>query len=132
MGENIERFHKDLAEAKKIKKKDRDEAYKLKNTKFKEEIFFFMSTIDRDLPWENFFSEHGHELLSHIFKLTFYGKNFEHSVYNKLNELKVNDKGVLMETQVEDHKTVCTTLNLMNNIESKINYLVNNILMKQM
>ena len=128
MGENIERFVKELAEAKKVKKKDRDEAYEAKNKERKDEIFTLVSAIDRDLPREKFFSEHGHELLSHIFKLTFYGKNFQYSVYNK----KVNDKGVLMEVDIEDHETVCLHLKEMSNIESQLNYLVNNILMKQM
>ena len=60
MGENIERFVKELAEAKEVKKKDRDDAYSLKNKERKDEIFTLVSTLDRDLPWEKFFSEHGH------------------------------------------------------------------------
>ena len=87
MGENIERFVKETAEAKKIKKKDRDEAYELKAKERKEQIYTLLSTIDRDLPWEKFYREHGHEVLSHMFKLTYYGKAYEYSVYNK----KLND-----------------------------------------
>jgi hypothetical protein len=39
-------------------------------------------TIDKDLPWEEFFREDGLDLFTLFFKVTYYGKDIQHSVSN--------------------------------------------------
>lgn len=43
----------------------------------------FLLVVDQELPYEEFFSEHGIELFVMFFKLTFYEKDIQYSVYNK-------------------------------------------------
>ena len=42
----------------------------------------FLMIMDRELPWEDFYAESGTELFAMFFKMTHYGDEIEHSVYN--------------------------------------------------
>jgi hypothetical protein len=38
--------------------------------------------MEKELPWEEFFADHGLDLFVLIFKLTYYGDDIEYSVCN--------------------------------------------------
>ena len=50
-------------------------------------LFEFVMIMDKDLPWKEFFHEHGTELFTMFFKLTYYGKDIWYSVENPNGEI---------------------------------------------
>jgi len=77
--------------------------------------------IDKELPWKILFAENGIELFSIFFKLTFYDDNIEHSVSN------LKDGKIELH---EDHDNLCWVISQIKRIESQINFVVNNLLLK--
>ena len=43
----------------------------------------FLLILDRELPWQDFYAENGSDLLAMFFKMTYFGEDIEHSVFNK-------------------------------------------------
>ena len=83
----------------------------------------FVMLLDNVLPWQRFFNDHGVDLFTMFFKLTTYAPNVLYSVLNKNTDT----------LDVETHDVLCVTvLNHVKLIDSQINYVVNNILLKQM
>lgn len=72
-------------------------------------------TLDRDLPWEDFFSEHGAELFIMFFKLTFYDIDILYSVYNK-DPLDKNEHA--KEADIADHDNLCWLITNVQKLES--------------
>ena len=59
-------------------------------------------TVDKNLPWEEFFAEHGHDMFTLFFKLTFYGKDIQYSVFNtQMNSTVLNYEG-----KIEEHENL--------------------------
>jgi hypothetical protein len=52
----------------------------------------FLLLIDKELPFEDFFAEHGMELFNIIFKLTFYQS--EYAVINTINHNKQEEEQI--------------------------------------
>ena len=61
--------------------------------------------MDRELPWKDFFKDHGGDLFTMFFKMTYYGKDIENSVFNKGKECKDDD--LIMQEVITDHETLC-------------------------
>ena len=91
-----------------------------------EKLFDFLMTVDRDLPWEDFFGEHGIDLFVLFFKLTFYEKGIKYSVYNN-NPI---DKDDTTEAEIAEHENLCWLITNVQKLESQVNYVLNNIIHK--
>ena len=77
--------------------------------------------IDEELPYEVFFADTGIDLFTIFFKLTFYDEDIEYSVLNnKLDSLNI-----------ETHSSLSwTIMGKIKRVESQINYVINNLLLK--
>lgn len=71
-------------------------------------------TLDRDLPWEDFFSDHGADLFVMFFKLTFYDIGIKYSVYNN----NPQDKDDTKEAGIADHENLCWLITNVQKLES--------------
>ena len=79
--------------------------------------------IDEELPYEAFFSDTGIDLFTMFFKLTFYDDEIDYSVLNNSND----------SLQIESHSSLSWTITTkIKRIESQINYVINNLLLKQL
>ena len=83
-------------------------------------------TIDKHLPWVEFFEEHGLDMFTLFFKLTFYGPDVQFSVFNT----PINSTILNFDHKIEDHDNLCWILSEIKRTESQINYVVNNIMLK--
>ena len=93
------------------------------------ELLEFLMIMDRELPWEDFYKDTGGELFSMFFKMTYYGKDIENSVFNKDKESKDDD--VRMQKVITDHDSLCWIIQNFKRLEYQVNYVINNFLIKQ-
>lgn len=71
-------------------------------------------TLDKNLPWAEFFMEHGHDMFTLFFKLTFYGTDIQYSVFNtEMKSTVLNFDG-----KIEDHDNLCWILSDIKRTES--------------
>lgn len=83
----------------------------------KQKLLDLLQVIDYELPWLDFFKAHGLELLTQFFKATKYGPKAKFSISNQPpSEIRVENT---VGFQGQDDKL---------NLDSKINYLVNNLI----
>ena len=80
--------------------------------------------LDKELPWKTFFQSNGADFLPIFFKLTYYGSDIQFSVANKTLE-----KNCELEV-CEDHDSLCWLLTNIKKIDSQINYVLNNLILK--
>lgn len=79
--------------------------------------------VDEELPYQEFFSDTGIDLFTMFFKLTFYDDEIEYSVLNN----------TLDSLEIESHSSLSWTItSKVKRIESQINYVINNLLLKQL
>lgn len=78
--------------------------------------------VDEQLPYEEFYAEHGIELFTMFFKLTSFGPETRFCVLNK------NTDTLEIESHANLQWVVCENVK---RVESQINYVVNNLLLKQ-
>ena len=83
--------------------------------KRKEALFETLMIVDRELPWQEFYREHGNELFSLCFKLTFYGQDI---MYSDKNDHEV----------IDDHDNLCWLITQIKLLESQINFVIENLL----
>jgi len=89
-----------------------------------------LMALDRELPWREFFKEDGVDVFTMFFKLTYYGKDIQYSVCNNETLDKQHEKFELHV--IEDNESVGWRLTQMHKMESQINFLINNLLLKMM
>mmetsp|Transcript_11084 Transcript_11084/g.16865 ORF Transcript_11084/g.16865 Transcript_11084/m.16865 type:complete len:96 (+) Transcript_11084:267-554(+) len=87
-----------------------------------EQFLEFLLLVDKELPWNEFYSEHGFELFTMLFKCTFYGRGIQYSVHNGKEDPNAFD----------EHDSLGWIIGQFKMLESQINYVINNLLVKQM
>ena len=85
----------------------------------------FLLLMDKELPWKEFYKNDGYDLFPMFFKMTFYGKDIKYSVYNTTPVLDFNGK-------IEEHDNLCWKIGDMRRTESQINFVLNQLLLKQL
>jgi hypothetical protein len=96
----------------------------------KETLLELLLTIESELAWQDYFKNDGGDLFAPLFKHTFYGKDIKYSVVN--NETLDREDLMFTPCEPEEVSVVEGKLPKMPNVESKINYVINDLLMKLM
>jgi hypothetical protein len=79
--------------------------------------------IDEELPYTEFFSDSGIDLFTIFFKLTFYEEDTDYSVLNNTEQ----------SLEIENHSSLSWAITgKVRKLESQINYVINNLLLKQL
>lgn len=104
---------------------------KLSRVEKMNKLLELLMIMDRDLPWKDFYAEHGSELFPMFFKMTYYGEGIDHSVFNSAKKKGKDDKELAMEEVITDNDNLGFIIGQFKRVESQINYVINNFLLKQ-
>lgn len=96
----------------------------------KEKLYELLMTIEKELAWKEYFTADGADIFTPLFKHTFYGKDIKYSVCN--NETLERDDLMFTPCEYEEFAALEGKVSKITKVESQINYLINNILMKLM
>lgn len=102
---------------------------KEKKSKPKEPLFDLVLAIDKEIDLE-FFKTDGADLFTPLFKNTLYGQDVMYSVCN--NDTLDRDDMMFTPCEFETPDAVEKKLSKIDNLDAKINYVINNIMMKIM
>ena len=97
------------------------------SSKTKEEKLEMLLAMERHLS-NDFYKKDGADFFTMLFKSTYYGEKTLYSVCN--NNARDRDDLMFTPCECEDYDTVEKKVEKIEVIESKINYVINNILMK--
>lgn len=98
--------------------------------KKKDTLFELLMTIEKELAWQDYFKADGADLFPVLFKNTLYGQDIKYSVCN--NETLDRDDLMFTPCEYEELEALEKKVSKIPKVESQINYLINNILMKLM
>ncbi|CDW80555.1 UNKNOWN [Stylonychia lemnae] len=92
-----------------------------------QKIIDFLTMIDRDLPYQDFFKNTGLEVFPTIFKLTYYEQE-----YAVINDEQIDLQDSYLNLRIQTHEEVSQKLDQITHPQAKSNYLVNNLLAKML